>query len=92
MSAEELIERLISRYRALNRYNFSWLEFEAYRKPIEIRVANSIIQWMKKIPQDFIPSETGLGIAQTVIDFVDQVVESDNPALARQIRKAIEKI
>lgn len=92
ISAEDLIRKLISRYVPLNFFNLSWSNFEANRKSIQIRVANSIIQWIKKFPQDFISENTESDNAQTILDFVDEIVEIDHPALANQIRKAIEKI
>ncbi len=87
-----MIRKLISRYVPLNCFNLSWSNFEANRKSIQIRVVNSIIQWIKKIPQDFISEKTEQDNAQTILDFVDEILEIDHPALANQIRKAIEKI
>lgn len=77
---------------ARNSTNLNWAEFEAYRKPIEVRVANTIIQWIKKFPDDFNTSKTGTDNAQMVLDFVDEIVENDHPVLAKQIRKVVEKI
>ena len=77
---------------ALNSNDLNWTDFEAYRKPIEIRVANTIVQWIKKFPGHFSSTKIGSDNAQTVLDFVDEIVENDHPVLAKQIRKGIEKV
>lgn len=89
-SGSQLIEKLISRYSILNSGpKRCWSEYAAHRQFIQLRVGNVLLQWIKKYPYDFAISQE---ICTSVIDFLDEVLNTDHAALSKQIRRHLGRV
>ncbi|KAJ3357159.1 hypothetical protein HDU91_005452 [Kappamyces sp. JEL0680] len=75
-----------------NLHKKSWTEFDAERKPIQIRVTNILLLWVKKYPFDFMGTTSGKENRQSLLSIVDEILSIDHPAATKQIRKHLAKI
>ncbi|KAJ3321086.1 hypothetical protein HDV06_004644 [Boothiomyces sp. JEL0866] len=92
IDAQSLLKKLIKRYSVLNVNGCTWSEFEKIRKPIELRVCNVLLQWIKKFPFDFMHPIDGINNCNAALAFVDQVITRDHPQMAKQMRKNLTKM
>lgn len=89
---DTLVENLFLRYSVLNDQKKGWAEFENYRKPIQLRIGNFIIHWVKKYPFDFTSS---LNRSRNIIllqNFIVDIIHLDHPTMAKQILKYLKKL
>ncbi|KAJ3272827.1 hypothetical protein HDV01_005255 [Terramyces sp. JEL0728] len=92
IDAQSLLKKLIKRYSVVNLNGSSWSDFEKVRKPIELRVCNVLLQWIKKFPFDFMHPIDGIANCNAALAFVDQVITRDHPQMAKQMRKNLTKM
>ncbi|KAJ3258646.1 hypothetical protein HK103_003435 [Boothiomyces macroporosus] len=92
IDAQSLLKKLIKRYSVINVNGCTWSEFEKIRKPIELRVCNVLLQWIKKFPFDFMHPIDGISNCNAALEFVDQVITRDHPQMAKQMRKNLTKM
>lgn len=70
----------------------TWPNFENYRKPIELRVANILLHWVKKFPFDFTGSAIGQENCNVLLNMIEEKIEREHPNLAKLIRKNIQNL
>lgn len=100
-----LFEKLLERYYVpwMRYQGVPFDVFDKTRLKVQLRVCNVMQQWLKKYPADFISHEpftlderkkslitaNKLVLRAHFLHFVESVLSSDHPNLARQIRKNV---
>jgi hypothetical protein len=90
--ANNLLEHLKKRYDVINHQKLDWKSFIDNRKPIQLRVCNVLLQWVKKYPYDFLRADGGEYLINSLLDYIDTVLSEENLSLAKQLRKNVIKL
>jgi hypothetical protein len=90
--AEELLIALQKRFDVINTQNYDWKTFNEHRKPVQLRVCNVLLQWVKKYPFDFLRQDGGADAIEILLHYIDTVLAEDHIALAKQLRKNLIKL
>lgn len=69
----------------------SYATFDAFRKRIQLRVCNVILQWVKKYGHDFLGKD-GNGLSAELSRFCEETLSEDNPTMAKQIKKGYARL
>ncbi|KAJ2998963.1 hypothetical protein HDV02_003801 [Globomyces sp. JEL0801] len=87
-----VIQLLVQSYTVLNLENQNWTEFEKLRKPIQLRICNILLQWIKKYPSGFLNPIDGVRNCNELLEFSDRIISKDHFSTAKQIRKNITRL
>lgn len=81
---------LKQRYSIMNTQRMTLNDFNAFRKPIQMRIANVLLQWLKNYSYDF-EGEQNNECRDLVLDLIENYISEDHLALSKQIRKHLVK-
>jgi hypothetical protein len=90
--ANTLLQHLKKRYDVINSDQLDWKAYGEHRKPIQLRVCNVLLQWVKKYPYDFLRPDGGEEMIARLLEYIDTVLSEENLSLAKQLRKNVIKL
>jgi hypothetical protein len=77
------------RYSVMNTQKMNLSDFNTFRKPIQIRIANVLVQWLKNYPYDF--QGDNIKCRDLVLELIENYISDEHMALSKQIRKHLVK-